>query len=87
MLRTSLRLFLVMLSASHLACTSSSPAKVCTTTEEAACTTPFTECTSNAAATADKAACVKCVDDYCACYSACGNTCNKADLNAQSCPF
>lgn len=57
--------------------------KVCTTSEESACTSTYTSCINTAALTADKVACQKCVDDYCACYSACGNTCNKAQLSGQ----
>lgn len=64
--------------ANETACSS----KTCSSSEESACTNTFTTCTNNAAASADKAACQKCVDDYCNCYSACGNTCDKAKLSA-----
>ena len=67
--------------ANELGCSS----KVCTSSEESACTSTYTSCTSKAAATADHAACVKCVDDYCNCYSACGNTCDKSRLQG-TCP-
>lgn len=67
--------------ANDLACSS----KVCTSTEESTCTSAFTDCSSKAAATADHAACLKCVDNYCACYTACGNTCDKARLQG-TCP-
>jgi len=85
MLRNLPGLSLVLLAASQLACSSSTPAKVCNTTEESACTNTYTDCSTKAAAAADHAACLKCVDDYCACYSACGNTCDKVKLQG-TCP-
>jgi hypothetical protein len=57
-------------------------ADVCSTSEEQACTSTYTTCTQAAAATADLAACQKCVTDYCNCYDACGNTCDEQTLNA-----
>jgi hypothetical protein len=59
--------------------------KVCSSSEESACTSTYTDCINKAAAAADHAACLKCVDDYCTCYGSCGNTCDKAKLQG-TCP-
>ena len=59
---------------------SSVPGKTCTAPEESACTSTYQLCIDNAAKTAKKADCEKCVDDYCGCYNKCGNTCDSAKL-------
>lgn len=56
--------------------------KVCSTSEESSCTTTYTTCITAAAMAGDMAACTKCVDDYCACYDACGNTCDRTKLSS-----
>ena len=74
-------LVITTFAANELACSS----KTCSSSEESACTNTFTDCSSKAAAIADHAACLKCVDNYCNCYSACGNTCDKSRLQG-TCP-
>jgi len=56
--------------------------ETCSSSEESACTNTFTDCTNKAAAAADKAACQKCVDNYCSCYDSCGNTCDRDKKSA-----
>lgn len=56
--------------------------KTCTSSEDNACTTTYTDCINKAAAATSLAQCQKCVDDYCACYNACGNTCDSAKLKS-----
>jgi hypothetical protein len=68
--------------ANETACSS----KTCSSSEESACTNAYTDCTNKAAAAADKAACQKCVDDYCSCYDKCGNSCDKNKLSS-ACNF
>ena len=76
-------LLFATLAPSQLACGGGSgSAGTCSASEEKACTDPFDTCTQNAAASGDKAACQKCVDSYCNCYSACGNTCDRPRLSA-----
>ena len=65
------------------ACSSSDTAKTCSQSEDDACTSTYSSCVATAAASADRVACQKCVDDYCACYSKCGNTCDKQKLAGQ----
>ena len=67
--------------ATQAAC--SSTAKTCSSSEESSCTNTYSTCISAAAAAADKAACQKCVDDYCNCYDKCGNSCDKSKLSGQ----
>jgi len=74
-------LVITTFAANELACSS----KVCSSSEESACTNTYTDCVNKAAASADHAACLKCVDDYCTCYSSCGNTCDKSKLQG-TCP-
>ena len=71
-------LLLVSLGAPQAGCSS----KTCSSSEESACTNTFTDCTNKAAAAADKAACQKCVDNYCSCYDSCGNTCDRDKKSA-----
>ena len=76
-------LLVVALAPSQLACGGGSgSAGTCSSSEDKACTDTFDTCTQTAAANADKAACQKCVDNYCNCYSACGNTCDRPKLSA-----
>jgi hypothetical protein len=80
---TVVGLLVAALSANELACSSSTAAaKVCSQSEESACTTAYTDCSTKASVAADKVACQKCVDTYCSCYSSCGNTCDKSQLSA-----
>lgn len=68
----------------QVACSSTTDsAKTCSQSEDSACTGTYTTCVADAAASADKAACQKCVDDYCSCYDKCGNTCDKQKLAGQ----
>lgn len=67
---------LAAFTAEQTACSS----KVCTSSEESACTNTYSTCITNAAQTASKDDCQKCVDAYCKCYDSCGNTCDKSKL-------
>jgi hypothetical protein len=51
----------------------------CSEEESNACTNKFTECTTNAAASASKADCQACAKSYCDCYDACGNDCTPSE--------
>ncbi|HNS99985.1 MAG TPA: hypothetical protein PKL73_23705 [Polyangiaceae bacterium] len=74
-------LFLVACALAFLGCSDDEDSgKVCTADEETACTTAYTTCSSEAAANADMQACNQCIEDYCKCYSNCGNTCDKSKL-------
>ena len=64
----------------QVACSS---AKVCSQSEESACTSTYSTCVAASAAAADRPACQKCVDDYCSCYDKCGNSCDKQKLAGQ----
>jgi len=72
-------LFIAGSSATQVACSS----KTCSSSEDQACTNTYTTCITTAAAAASLAQCQKCVDDYCNCYNACGNTCDSAKLKGQ----
>ncbi len=69
---------LAAFTAEQTACSS----KVCTSSEETACTNTFTDCTTKAALSASKDECQKCVDAYCNCYDSCGNTCDRSKYSA-----
>ncbi len=75
-------LLLALLAPSQLACGSGS-AQTCSSSDEKSCTDTFNACVQKAAAAADRAACQTCVDNYCSCYSACGNTCDRPTLARQ----
>ncbi len=60
--------------------------KTCSASESTACDNTFTACVNTAAATMDKTACNKCVDEDCTCYTNCGSTCDKSKLSS-SCAF
>lgn len=69
---------ILALSSAQTACSSST----CSDSETQACTNSFTTCTAAAAIAADMSACQKCVDDYCACLSECGDTCDRDKLGS-----
>ena len=58
-------------------------AKTCSSSEEQACTSAYTNCISEAAASADTNKCQQCIETYCSCYDSCGNSCDRGKLGGE----
>lgn len=51
----------------------------CAPSETQACDATFNTCVTNAAVTANVAACTQCAKNLCKCYNDCGDSCNEND--------